>query len=382
MCATLAADMKVQNRLQVYHAIRTTPGQLVTRTKIGRDTGISAPTVLKIFDFLERCGIIVSCGENDSMDPGRKSSLFRFVPDAALAAGVTYDGHLLEMSLVNLNFETVKHRQFELTTDISTIVREILPRRLSEFTAGASRLLGIGVSLPASVNNAEKRICFQASPAFGERMSKESLMLECTALEKQMGVPVLLENDVNCAAIAEYRQLGLGEKEDLIYIMLAGGIGAGLVLDGRLRRGGNFSCGEIGDMVWNAECHGGSRSGYLEDLVYSVPKERYGIDLLKMESEAPAELVRELAGTLAVTIANLSSALDVSRFIIGGCVAEHLGTQLLHEVNARLYRLCIHNTSLSPARCGDGCARGAASLLILQELDKLLSDSGTGETED
>ena len=112
MCATLAADMKVQNRLQVYHAIRTTPGQLVTRTKIGRDTGISAPTVLKIFDFLERCGIIVSCGENDSMDPGRKSSLFRFVPDAALAAGVTYDGHLLEMSLVNLNFETVKHRQF------------------------------------------------------------------------------------------------------------------------------------------------------------------------------------------------------------------------------------------------------------------------------
>ena len=60
MCATLAADMKVQNRLQVYHAIRTTPGQLVTRTKIGRDTGISAPTVLKIFDFLERCGIIVS----------------------------------------------------------------------------------------------------------------------------------------------------------------------------------------------------------------------------------------------------------------------------------------------------------------------------------
>ena len=101
-----------------------------------------------------------------------------------------------------------------------------------------------------------------------------------------------------------------------------------------------------------------------------------------MESEAPAELVRELAGTLAVTIANLSSALDVSRFIIGGCVAEHLGTQLLHEVNARLYRLCIHNTSLSPARCGDGCARGAASLLILQELDKLLSDCGTGETED
>ena len=75
-----------------------------------------------------------------------------------------------------------------------------------------------------------------------------------------MGVPVLLENDVNCAAIAEYRQLGLGEKEDLIYIMLAGGIGAGLVLDGRLRRGGNFSCGEIGYMVWNAECHGGSRS--------------------------------------------------------------------------------------------------------------------------
>ena len=381
MCATLAADMKVQNRRQVYQAIRTTPGQLVTRTKIGHDTGISAPTVLKIFDFLVRCGIVVACGGDNSMDPGRKSSLFRFVPDAALAAGVTYDGHILEMSLVNLNFETVKHRQFELTTDISTIMKEVLPRRLAEFTAGAPRLLGVGVSLPASVNNAEKSICFQASPSFGERMSKESLMLECTALEKQMGVPVLLENDVNCAAIAEYRQLGLGEKEDLIYIMLAGGIGAGLVLDGQLRRGENFSCGEIGYMVRDEDSQGTSHSGYLEDLFYSVPKERYGIDLLKMNSKAPAELMHELAGTLAVTIANLSSVLDVSRFIIGGCVAEHLGEPLLQEVNARLYRLCIHNTSLSPARCTDGCARGAASLLILQELDKLLSDDGSAETE-
>ena len=51
MCAVFAADMKEQNRLQVYHAIRQTPGQAVTRTEIGRKTGISAPTVLKIFDF-------------------------------------------------------------------------------------------------------------------------------------------------------------------------------------------------------------------------------------------------------------------------------------------------------------------------------------------
>lgn len=373
MCATLAANMKVQNRLQVYHAIRATPGQVVTRTKIGRDTGISAPTVLKIFDYLESCGILVPCGENDSMDPGRKSSLFRFAPDAALAAGVTYDGHILEMSLVNLNFETVKHRKIELTTDISTIVRDILPRRLAEFTAGAPRLLGVGVSLPASVNNIEKRICFQASPAFGERMSKESLLSECIALEQQMGVPVLLENDVNCAAIAEYRQLGLGEHEDLIYIMLAGGMGAGLVMDGRLRRGGNFSCGEIGYMVRNAQGQGGSRFDSLENLFYRIPKERYGIDLLKMEAEAPQELVCELAELLAVTIANISSALDVSRFVLGGCVSRQLGESLLHEVNARLYRLCIHNVSLSPAHCADGCARGAASLLILQQLDALLS---------
>lgn len=381
MCAVFAADMKEQNRLQVYHAIRQTPGQAVTRTEIGRKTGISAPTVLKIFDFFERRGLLVSEGEKNVMDAGRKPSVFRFVPAAALTVGVTYDGHVLEMSLVDLNYQTVKHRRFPLTTDVASMVGETLPRCLPEFTAGAPRILGIGVSLPASVNNAEKRITYQAFPSFRERMSKGSLMLECNALEKRMGVPVLFENDVNCAAIAEYRQLGLGEQDDLIYIMLGGGVGAGLVMDGRLRRGGNFSCGEIGYMVWNADYRGDSRTGYLEDLLYRAPKERYGVDLLRTDVSVPEALVSELADTLAIAIANLSNALDVSRFILGGCVAERLGEQLLQEVNARLFRLCVHDAYLIPACCADGCARGAASLLIQQELDKFLSDRGDPEPD-
>ena len=95
----------------------------------------------------------------------------------------------------------------------------------------------------------------------------------------------------------------------------------------------------------------------------------------------PEALVSGLADTLAIAIANLSNALDVSRFILGGCVAERLGEQLLQEVNARLFRLCVHDAYLIPACCADGCARGAASLLIQQELDKFLSDRGDSEPD-
>ena len=375
MKAVLSADMKDQNRMLVYQTIQARAGQRVTRTEIKRETGISGTTILKIFEFLESRGIIRPAGSIDSPEPGRRAGAYCFVPESAYALGASYDGGVLELSLVNLNYETVRRTAVELRTDVSTLIARELSRRVRELGVDLAKVLGLGISLPASVDGARRRISYQAVPGLYGRMSKEDLSAECAALEDALGLPVLLENDVNCAAVAEYRARELPEGEDLAYIMLGGGVGAGLILDGALRRGGSFSCGEIAYMVWDKNFSARSGYGYLEHQLYGRAQSDFGVDLLSAPLEkVPASLLEHAADELSLAIANLSNALDITRFILGGRTANRFGAELLDAICSRLERLCVHNVDLSAAKSQDNCARGAASLLIDRELPRLLSD--------
>ena len=68
-------------------------------------------------------------------------------------------------------------------------------------------------------------------------------------LEARLGVPAAVENDVNTAAIAE-SQIGAGQgMRDFVFLAVGTGIGAGIVLNGRLFHGMNWSAGEIGYML-------------------------------------------------------------------------------------------------------------------------------------
>ncbi len=68
-------------------------------------------------------------------------------------------------------------------------------------------------------------------------------------LEARLGVPAAVENDVNTAAIAEH-QIGAAQGiRDFVFIAVGTGIGAGIVLNGRLFHGMNWSAGEIGYML-------------------------------------------------------------------------------------------------------------------------------------
>ena len=64
-------------------------------------------------------------------------------------------------------------------------------------------------------------------------------------LAERLGVPVVLENDVNAAALAAR---ALVEADDVVYLSVGTGLAAGLVLDGRLRRGEHGAAGEIGHL--------------------------------------------------------------------------------------------------------------------------------------
>lgn len=372
----ISADMKEQNRRVVYSFIRSAEGQRFSRSEISRATGISGPTVLKIVSFFEERGLIVPIGARDGGEPGRRASLYQFRPDAAYAVGASYDGQTLELSLVDLNGGTAKNEKLPLCTDVSSLVGDVLPRLVPEFVRGQGRILGLGISLPSVVDPGTQRVSCPAFPAMKSRVAKADLSQECARLSAAAGLPVLLENDVNAAALAEFRARDLSEGDDLIYIMFGGGLGAGLILDGKLRRGRNFSCGEVGYMVWDPAFRTDSgQSGYLEWELYRYSQDRFGTDLLA-EPGAPLsyELTEHLATQLALAAANLANSLDVQLFVLGGSVYRRVGFTLLKLVNQKLRALSLHGAVMTEGLCGDACAKGAALQIMERGIGRLLAD--------
>lgn len=174
------------------------------------------------------------------------------------------------------------------------------------------------------------------------------------ALAGRLDLPVVVENDANCAAWGEWR-FGAGRGEEhLLVVNLGTGIGGGIVLHGRLERGRFGIAGEFGHMqvvsgghrcecgnrgCWEQYASGkalvrearglaASGSPMAHELLERAEGDPAAIsgelvaDLARAGDPASQELFGELGGWLGVGLANLAAAFDPGRFVIGGGVSE------------------------------------------------------------
>jgi glucokinase len=129
--------------------------------------------------------------------------------------------------------------------------------------AGVSRLEAIGIAAPGPLDRTRGVLC---DPPNLPHWSEVPLVEQ---LSESLGAPAFLENDANAAALAEWR-FGAGRGVSrLVYLTMSTGVGAGLVLDGRLYRGRRDHAGELGHtpIEWDgALCACGQR-GCLEAYV-------------------------------------------------------------------------------------------------------------------
>src|SRR5690554_2751209 len=95
----IASDLKDMNRKTVYYLLAEV-GE-ISKAEIGRRTGISPPTVMKITDFFLKIGLVSEAGEGDSA-LGRKPQLLRFNADTAYSIGIEYDGQQISIGIINL----------------------------------------------------------------------------------------------------------------------------------------------------------------------------------------------------------------------------------------------------------------------------------------
>ena len=167
-------------------------------------------------------------------------------------------------------------------------------------------------------------------------------------LAEQLGVPVVLENDVNAAALAARALVG---SDDVVYLSVGTGLAAGLVIDGRLRRGEHGAAGEIGHVPVDpagAEC-GCGQTGCLETIASGRALARAwptsdrppaaALFAAAAAGDPAAVTVRDrFCWGIAHAIRVLALTIDPERIVLGGGVSE-VGQPLCDEVVRQLHVL-------------------------------------------
>ena len=218
-------------------------------------------------------------------------------------------------------------------------------------------------------------------------------------LETALSLPVLIENDANAGALAEW-SFGAGRGfRHMVYMTMSTGIGGGIILDGKLYRGPNDTAGEVGHMtiVEDGPVCGCGKRGCLESLcsgpsiarrarqkARSMPRSRMiemaggDVDLITSETvmeaargnDRPAlEVVDETARHMATGLGNIVNILNPEIIVIGTILVK-AGDLLLEPIRDYLRRETwsrVYDTvQVVPAELGDAVGDLAAIAVIRQ----------------
>jgi predicted NBD/HSP70 family sugar kinase len=372
---------------------------MISRAEIARRTGLSRSTVSSLVSELQSDGLVVEREEtgaahgdersgersdDERAARGRKPSgrgrggrppiLLSFDASAGAALGIDFGHSHVRVAVSDLSSVIHAERAAPMDTDHAAhegldVAMELIGEVLAEASIEHSRVIGAGLGLPGPIDQADGVIGSSAIlPGWVGVAAAEEM-------RRRLDVPVSVDNDANLGALAELRHgAGRGATE-LIYVKVASGIGAGLILNGRLYRGWGGMAGELGHMLVDpdgAVCRCGNRgcletaasTGALLDLLRRSHGDLTVAEMLSLAREGDLGCRRVIAdagrvvGSVAALVFNM---LNPQRLIVGGDLAA-AGDLLLDGVRESV-RLAALPAAADAARVMPGVLGERAQVL-------------------
>jgi predicted NBD/HSP70 family sugar kinase len=253
------------NRLRILEAVRRHGP--ISRADLAKQSHLSPPTVSTVVDELASgFGLVRDLGPGASKG-GRRPILVEFNAEYGYLAGVDLGSRVLRASVCDLRGRVLARRQEPTCTESceATLaqVTRVLRRLLADNGIDPAKLFAIGIGAPGMTDVDAGRVISAVNlPGFEDVPLRQ-------VLEDAFGVPAAVDNDANMAALGE-RWMGCARgRSDFVFMAWGAGVGAGLVVGGRLHRGSRWFAGEISHMhldfrEW-ARDYGAQ--GYLESRV-------------------------------------------------------------------------------------------------------------------
>jgi predicted NBD/HSP70 family sugar kinase len=378
------------NRLRVIRALRD-EGQ-ISRADIARRTGLSRSTVSSLVADLQADGLVIERPEPGSAygaQGGRPPILLSFDASAGAAVGVDFGHSHLRVAVSDLASTILAERTRPLDTDHDAqegleMAAELVVETLADAGVEREAVIGAGMGLPGPIDQGEGTVGSSAI------LPGWIGMTAAAELRKRLDVPVMVDNDANLGALAE-AAFGAGrDAGDLIYLKISSGIGAGLILNGRLYRGSAGLAGELGHVLVNPEgivCRCGNR-GCLETVaatsaLVDLLRRSHGDDLTvagMLEAARAGDpgcrrVIGDAGRALGQVVATLLNVLNPEMLIVGGDLAA-AGDLLLDGIRESVARAALPETSrgaqLVAGVLGERAQVLGALALVVSEADRAL----------
>jgi len=262
------------NRARVLTALRSELAG--NRAELCAVTGLARSTVTGLVAELLADGVVMEGEDPGSGTPagnlsrraGRPARRLMPVPRSDLVVAIDFGHSHCQIGIVDAQSQVLVAEWESLDVDSSAdLALEHARRRigalLDQLGADRSRVVAAGIGLPAPVNGITGMVGpGNILPGWVDRHPAEEL-------RSALGFPVVIDNDANLGALGEIACGAARGFADVIYVKVSTGIGAGMVLGGRLYRGSTGRAGEIGHVPVDAAgalCRCGNR-GCLETVV-------------------------------------------------------------------------------------------------------------------
>lgn len=310
----------------------------ITKLDISRILGISITTVSTNIAEFKNEGIVEDVRSLESTG-GRKAIAIRLKEDCKFSIGVALTPNHIKIALVNIKKEIIENIRISHNNDgienLIKIINEKIDFIMKKYNLDSEKLLGIGLSLPGTVDFKEGIIKYSYLLGVKEFNLKEKF--------QYLNVPIYVDNEANLSAYYEF----LSRKDvlkNLLYVSITDGLGLGIIINGKIYRGDNNSSGEFGHIkvvIDGKKCKCGAKgcleayasmNSLIESYNEEVSESILDIDefeKLYMQNDIKTKKVLDdYLRILAVGISNLIMILDPNTIVIGGDINNLLNDKM------------------------------------------------------
>ena len=348
-------SLREANRARIVDSLKH-HGHL-TQVELAGETGLSPATVSNIVKELSTSGVLHTA---TAMRSGRRAIEVTLARQLGLVAGLHFSSRHLRIAIADIGRTVVAENHVPLALDHrhdSELNRAalLLTDMVESVNASMADLLSVGVALPAPI---DIRTGMVSTPGLLRGWEGVNVAEVLTA---RILRPVIVDNEANLGALAEYRSGAARDARGVAYIRVGHSISAGMLVDGTIFRGVTGKAGQIGHVTIDengAICRCGSR-GCLDTLaggpaLLELFRDDPGMqrlrDLLVRAESGDASARRVIADAgrhIGIAAASLCNLFDPDRIVIGGELAQ-AGEILLAPLRHALERSALQGLAGFP----------------------------------
>lgn len=371
----------------------------ISRAEVARVTKLTRATVSDMVTNLIEEGLVEEIGYGESMG-GKAPILLSLVPDSRYLIGLNLAQDKFIGSVVNLRGEIKETVEFPVNNSDGEQALQLIYKILDQLLEkGWSPLVGIGIGTPGLVNTREGVVVNAVN------LDWQELPL-AALLEERYQLPISVLNDSQATAIGEFVYGGNHQSEsNLVVVTVKHGIGAGILINGRLFQGDGGGAGEIGHVVVQengALCRCGkhgcletvaSAGAVVQRAISLAPEhsdstlakniQNISLDAVKSAWMANDTLARRVmldaAHFLGISIAGLVGTLNIQKIVLSGDMAT-FGETWLEAVQeamsqASLARMAQDTKLELGALEFKACILGASAFMLLENYNLLFTQT-------